>query len=150
MTTYVFSKYAEGWCVICCYHLWCGAGETTSCPCLSSAGQGPQWDGQFVKWQDMPTNCITSASVAEDNGPPYAEVGKWMDLICAGTPSPHSPRPCWGLRGTEADTDRRAHPLPHRIAAVHHRIPLSRHAHHWICYLVYGKLIMNDRLVELL
>lgn len=37
------------------------------------------------------------------------------------------PRPCWGLRGTEADTDRRAHPLPRGCAAVHHRIRTTQH-----------------------
>lgn len=35
--------------------------------------------------QDMPTNCITSASVTEDNDMPYASGRKWMGLICAGT-----------------------------------------------------------------
>lgn len=33
---------------------------------------GAQWDGQSVPWQDMPTNCITSASVTKDNDMPYA------------------------------------------------------------------------------
>lgn len=33
----------------------------------------------------MPTNCITSASVAEDNDMPYAHGKKWMGLIYTGT-----------------------------------------------------------------
>lgn len=74
-----------------------------------------------------------------------------MDLICAGTLSPRSPRPCWGLRGTEADTDRRAHPLPRRRAAVHHRIPQANSNKHNIGFVTSCTEInkQKDESVEL-
>lgn len=111
-------------------HVVYGRGETTSCPCLSSACQALSGMGSLWKWQDMPTNCITFGSVVEDNGPPYAEVGKWMELICAGTLSPHTPDPA----GAEADTDRRAHPLPRHCAAVHHRIPQANNNNYIVVF----------------
>lgn len=51
---------------------------------------------------------------------------EWISFMLAPLESPlqQSPppsQPCWGLRGTESDTDRRAHPPPDRRPAVQYR-----------------------------
>ena len=74
----------------------CGVGHVKqqaalASPCLF-AGWGPRWGGQFVRWQDMPTNCITSGSVATDNRPPYARGrgggNEWISFMLAPPESP--------------------------------------------------------------
>jgi len=65
------------------------SGRPALCSVVVYEGRGRA--GELLKWQDMPTNCITSASVAGDKATPYAQSRRWMGLISMSAPGSQHP-----------------------------------------------------------